>query len=152
MPDTDSNLDTQIAATITSSNGIGIDGEAFTIDADGNVLSATVNVIEFGYEIPTCFNTTEYVEFWGQLDKQIDILDIGYRVGSRYVPPEADFRLNAVKLQRELLLDSLKSTLYTLAMVIEDPENARSIQWVNDASDVQTAAKSLLSQCCTKVH
>jgi len=65
-------------------------GWGFRIDYSGRILSSHVNA-EFG-TIPTSFNTKEFIDRYGGLTKNIDILDLGYWIGDIYEKPASDWR------------------------------------------------------------
>ena len=80
---------------IISSEGLGDDGQAFQIDADGKILQATVEADL--WPMPNRFDVAEYLEAYQVevLPAEIDILAIGYWYGmdkSDYEPACQDWR------------------------------------------------------------
>jgi len=65
-------------------------GWGFRIDYSGRILSSHVNA-EFGI-VPTRFDTREFIDRYGGLTKNIDILDLGYWIGDIYEKPASDWR------------------------------------------------------------
>lgn len=75
---------------VMSSNADNPMGWGFRIDYRGRILSSHVTA-EFG-TIPTRFDTREFIDRYGGLTKNIDILDLGYWIGDIYEKPASDWR------------------------------------------------------------
>jgi hypothetical protein len=82
--------------TIHSSHAKDEDGKnyAFLIDSDGTVIESNVDE-SFGCT-PVKFDTAEFIAYYGKLNSDIDVLDIGYTCDDgTQEPPEWEWRKQA---------------------------------------------------------
>lgn len=133
---------------INSSESIGTLGDAaYVVDLNGVILenydSGDVQIHKF--------DVAEYGTKYGQIDSEIDILDIGYWHGedSAYEPPAADFRdlqLQRVKLSRRwearIIDEDDPNVAFWLILTDEEGEPIEG----NDYTDVLRRAKEAYTE------